>query len=141
MLCLHVSSCTMVSKSPAKSLKSLRALAEKGDAKAQYELGGMYVKGEGVAKDIVEAVTLWRKSAVQGHAASQFNLGAMYAGGKEVKQDHLTAYAWFNIAAANGDEPAKKLRDEYAIRFTRDQISRAQELSRQMIEMNPSMIK
>ena len=52
----------------AQSLDETRAKAEKGDAKAQYELAMSYFKGTGVAKDEAEAVKWMRKAADQGDA-------------------------------------------------------------------------
>ncbi len=52
-----------------KDIPSLKALAEKGDARAQTKLGQMYAKGEGVLEDDVEAVKWFRKAALQGGAA------------------------------------------------------------------------
>ena len=43
-----------------------------------------------------------RLAAEQGYAAAQFNLGVMYASGQGVPEDDVTAYAWLNIAAAQG---------------------------------------
>ena len=41
----------------------LKALAEQGDAKAQYKLGTMYYFGHGVPQDYWEAVRWYRKAA------------------------------------------------------------------------------
>ena len=48
----------------------LRKAAEQGDASAQYNLGGMYVKGQGVIKDIVYAYMWWNLASanVDNHA-------------------------------------------------------------------------
>ena len=54
-----------------KGFKSLKALAVKGDAKAQYELGGEYYYGEGIEKEKKEAIKWYRKAAEQGDAYGQ----------------------------------------------------------------------
>ena len=41
----------------------------------------------------------------------------------------LLAYAWYNLAAAQGNEVARKNKDNLRTRMTPDQIARAQELS------------
>ena len=46
---------------------------------------------------------------------AQRNLGAMYLYGKGVPKDWVYAYAWYNVAQANGDEKAKKWRDELGL--------------------------
>ena len=56
----------------------LHEAAEQGDISAQYNLGGMYRKGQGVTKDFREALTWYRKAAEQGLADAQYSLGWMY---------------------------------------------------------------
>ena len=64
-------------------------VAKQGNAKAQYNLGVMYEKGQSVRKDYVEAVRWYRKAAEQGIAEAQFNLGLMYYNGQGVRQDYV----------------------------------------------------
>ena len=45
--------------------------AEQGDADAQYELGRMYIVGDGVPQDYDEAFRWFWKSAEQGDAKAQ----------------------------------------------------------------------
>ena len=45
---------------------------------AQYNLGVCYAKGQGVAKDEVEAVKWYRKAAEQNYAEAQYDLGYCY---------------------------------------------------------------
>ena len=46
----------------ATALKALQPLAEAGDPAAQYRLGEMYLKGQGIKKDEAWAVTWLRRS-------------------------------------------------------------------------------
>ena len=68
----------------AAAVKWFRKAAEQGGADAQFFLGVMYAKGEGVLEDDAEAVKWYRKAAEQGYAGAQFNLGRMYANGDGV---------------------------------------------------------
>ena len=52
----------------AEAATSFRALAEKGDADAQYNLGVMYGKGQGVPQDYAEAMRWYYKAAEKGFA-------------------------------------------------------------------------
>ena len=52
----------------ATTLQIIRPLAAQGLADAQYNLGGMYVKGEGVPQDYAEAARWFRCAADQGIA-------------------------------------------------------------------------
>ena len=59
----------------AENFESLKALADKGNAEAQFSLGQMYWIGEGVESDNEKAEKLIRKAAEQGLAIAQTNLG------------------------------------------------------------------
>lgn len=81
--------------------------AEQGYADAQFNLGLMYANGEGVEKDMVQAVELFKKAAEQGHVDAQNNLGAMYFTGEGVDRDEKKAVEWFKKAAAKGNVEAQ----------------------------------
>ncbi len=120
----------------ATALREWRPLAEQGDANAQYNLGLMYRKGQGVSQDDAEAVGWWRKAAEQGNANAQYNLGLMYRKGQGVPQDEAQAYMWFKLASSTfppGEDRdrAVKNRDIAAERMTPAQISEAQKLARE----------
>ena len=61
------------------ALAEFRPLAEQGDAKAQYNLGVMYVAGQGVTQDYGEAARLLRLAAEQGFAQAQSMAGGIAA--------------------------------------------------------------
>ncbi len=115
----------------ATALKEWRFLAERGNARAQYVLGHMYINGEGVIQNDKEAATWFRKAAEQGHEGAQFSIGSMYAHGRGVVQNNVYAHIWYNIAASNGHKDSSKFRDEIAAKMTAADISRAQELARE----------
>ena len=48
----------------------LRAAAEQGDAEAQYNLGLMYLEGQGVKQDNAEAYAWIRTAAAQGRSGT-----------------------------------------------------------------------
>jgi len=81
--------------------------AEQGDAKAQYDLGALYLSGRGVKQDDAEAAKWFRKAAEQGDAKAQFNFGVMYYEGRGVPQDDAEAVKWFHKAAEQGHAPAQ----------------------------------
>jgi len=86
----------------ATALRIMRELAEQGDAGAQYNLGFMYEKGQGVTRDYAEAMRWYRKAADQGDAGAQYNLGLMYDKGQGVAQDFAEAVRWYRKAADQG---------------------------------------
>ena len=72
-------------------LATLRQEAEKGNAKAQLGLGACYARGNGVPKNLAEAVKWYRKAAEQGEVAAQVILGCQYGKGEGVERDATEA--------------------------------------------------
>jgi TPR repeat protein len=82
-------------------------LAEQGHANAQFNLGVMYYKGQGVPQDYAEAAKWYRKTAEQGDAKAQFNLGFLYENGRGVPQNYAEAAKWYRKAAEQGNIKAQ----------------------------------
>lgn len=90
------------SKPLPKDIRSLTALAEKGDVRAQFKLGVMYDDGVGVGENNREAVKWFSRAARQEHHIAQYSLGWMYAEGDGVLEDDKEAVKWFLKAAEKG---------------------------------------
>ena len=84
------------------ALKEWKPLAEEGNAVAQFNLGQMYRKGDGVPQDYKEAVRWYTLAAEQGQVDAQFNLGVMYDLGQGVPQDYKEAVRLYRLAAEKG---------------------------------------
>jgi TPR repeat protein len=67
-----------------------------------------YEHGEGVAKDQLQAATLYCLAARDGDAEAQFSLGWMYANGRGVGRDDRIASALFELAAEQGHPGARQ---------------------------------
>jgi uncharacterized protein len=91
----------------ATAHQMLRPLANKGDARAQFDLGQLYANGWGVRRDFDIAVGWYSKAAEQGLAIAQYNLGVAYANGDGVPQDDREAGKWYRLAADQGDAAAQ----------------------------------
>jgi len=109
----------------ANSLGSLRSLADRGDADAQWQMGVRYHNGEGVPRDDAQAMQWFMRAAEQGHVIAQATLGAYYWAGRGVPQDLSKAYFWSAIALAQGDENSKSRLQGLASQMTRAQVSAA----------------
>ena len=79
-----------------------RMYAEQGLASAQYDLGGMYLRGLVVPYDAGEAAHWFRKAADQGIAEAQAMLGDSYYLGRGVSKDAREAAVWYRKAADQG---------------------------------------
>jgi uncharacterized protein len=86
----------------AAALRRLSPLAEKGDARAQFDIGFMHAYGWGVQRNPADAISWYRKAADQGLAVAQHFLGLAYVNGEGVRPDDAEAARWFTRAAAQG---------------------------------------
>ena len=119
----------------ATALRLWTLLADQGNAAAQFYLGLMYAKGDGVAKDYKTAVKWYTRAAEQGNADAQSNLGIMFENGSGVAQDYVKAHMWFNIAAIDGSsKTVASKRDRIAKKMTPAQIEKAQEAASRCIK-------
>jgi len=91
----------------ATALRLWRPLADQGNAEAQYALGFMYDRGQGVPQNHAEAAKWWRLAADQGNTFAQYNLGALYDDGKGVPQNKAEALKWYHLAAERGNDRAQ----------------------------------
>ena len=85
------------------ALSEFQVAAEAGDGEAQAALGIMYVRGEGVEKDLARAAEWLAKSAEQGHVRAQHLMGRLYHSGSLGERDVEKAVAWFEKAAEGGN--------------------------------------
>src|SRR6266700_7292135 len=86
----------------AAALRRLSPLAEKGDARAQFDIGFMHAYGWGVPRNPAEAITWYRKAADQGLPVAQHFLGIAYVNGEGLRPDDAEAARWFARAAVQG---------------------------------------
>ena len=119
------------------ALKELEPLAEQGEnVEAQYMLGKMYLKGEGVPQDFVEAAMWIRKAAERGNPEAQNDLGKMYMAGSGVPPDHMWALIWFDLAAKHGKTSAIRSRDFVRRHMSSKIIKRAQHITKEWLKKN-----
>ena len=74
---------------------------------AEYNLGLMYRKGEGVGQSDAEAAHWYRLAAVQGFAEAQLKLADLYSTGRGVGMSYAQAAAWYGRAAEQGNAEAQ----------------------------------
>jgi len=118
-----------------QSVYWFRKAAEQGLAAAQLNLGVNYSIGEGVPKDDKQAVYWYKKAAEQGLVSAQLYLGLMYDKGEGTAQDYVQAHKWWNIASVNGNDKAKTLKDRIEKKMTSTQITKANILAKESLNM------
>lgn len=80
-------------------------LGKQGDAKAQYELGKLYMsiwKKVGEEKDYTEGIRWYTRAAEQSYAEAQYELGEIYTSEKKGITDIKEAVKWYTLAAEQG---------------------------------------
>jgi TPR repeat protein len=98
---------------------------------AEFGLGVMYHKGEGVPQDQTEVIKWYRRAAEQGFAIAQYNRGFMYGKGRGVPQNYVLAHMWYLLATTAGYGPADTARYRLSQRLTAAERAAAQALARQ----------
>ncbi len=91
----------------ASEVARLTPLAEKGDAKAQYQLANMYMDGKGVEQNITKAIQLYELSADQDYNEAQQYLGVIYDKERGASRDDVKARKWYCLAAKGGSSVAQ----------------------------------
>jgi len=93
-------------KDYATALKEISPLAEQGNAEAQFILGKMYWRGEGVLKDPDQGIKWFKASAAQGNADAEFFVGAYYL---LPHTDIAQGLKWLRLSAEQGNQDAQLL--------------------------------
>lgn len=97
------------SVNPSESMKWYKKAADLGYAPANYSLGSIYEWGENnVAADAAKALQYYKKAAEGGDIWCMYHVGEMYEEGKGVSKNMSEAKKWYERAAAEGFDPARK---------------------------------
>jgi TPR repeat protein len=84
---------------PASRAGFYLARAKAGDAAAQYDVGVLYARGDGLVQDYASAASWFHAAAAQGNVAAEYNLGVLYDRGFGVAADEAEALNWYRSAA------------------------------------------
>ena len=69
---------TGVEKDMKRAFEYFAKAADKGHAKAQYNLGVLYDRGEGTAQNYEQAFEWYSRAAEQGYPPAEYNLAHLY---------------------------------------------------------------
>jgi TPR repeat protein len=111
------------------------SLANTSDDKiAQYYLGVMYMKGQGVEQDFEAAGEWFRKASEQGLAVAMYKLAGLYTEGKGVPKDLEFAYAWYSVGAVHNHEKSIKSVEKAKSRLSSEEMTSANQLVAEYVE-------
>lgn len=91
----------------ATALVNFKQLAAEGNIAAQYDLGLMYLRGNGTTPNYTQAVNWFSKAAAAGNMEAESNLGYLYLRGVGVGRDYSMALLWLSKASAQGSPSAE----------------------------------
>ena len=143
-----------VDPDPAQAVFWYQRAAAAGNARAQANLGNLYLAGIGVPQDNAVAANWFELAARQGHVVSQFNLGLMYENGigvavtrrrnscwggmyrdgAGIPPDPPQAYLWWTLASGQGHLEATQFLTKLRAEMTDDDLSSAVELLEMWVE-------
>lgn len=105
--------------------------AEDRSCITQFELGELFQKGQGNARDYKQAFKWYQLAAINGSRQAQHRLGTLYARGQGVSQNLVKAYAWCTVAALQrSSRGTRKVRCLEA-KMNLDQIQEGRRLARE----------
>ena len=91
-----------------KVLSAYKELADDNNPKALHELGLIYFNGDGIAKNINQAMEYFQKASDLGNLESTYTLGKIYLSDKTKYHDPKKAYNSF-VEAANKNHSKSQL--------------------------------
>ena len=115
------------------------AAAKAGNAKAMYRLGVADAEGWTGEPNYVAAGDWFEKAAHLGIIDAAFNLAILYERGQGVPQSLTHAFAWYSIAAGQGDAVSKARLDALVSQITPDQVAAARAEAAKFKAAEPSV--
>lgn len=118
-----------------KAYSTMRSLAESSEhAYAQYYVGMMHLKGQGVDQDYKEAGNWFRKASEQRIPQAQYKLGTLYMSGQGLPRDYEFAYSWFRVGAVHGHKKSISALPEARDKLSEEEMKEAEKLSLEFIQ-------
>lgn len=113
----------------AAARKSLSLAAAQGNVEARYAYGEMLRLGLGGEANYGEALKQYRLAANAHHRAAQYRMGIMREQGWGAPRNRLHAYAWYLLAATDGNIDATAAGHELEKGMTEQEKSAGQKLA------------
>ncbi len=113
-------------------LNKTQPSVEQYNSDTQYDVGMIYYN-----KELYDEADIWLNfAAKQGHVKAQLRLGVMHQQGNGVKKDDTIAHMWYGISGLNGSKTGSGLKAVIAIQMTPEQITQAEQLTREWMTEN-----
>lgn len=99
----EVALCMMNQNKASQAAQWFKQAASQNDLASTYYYGKLLQEGNGVAKDMQNAVIYLLKAAEGGYPQAQTEVGNLYSAGDGVVKNAETAASWYEKAACNGN--------------------------------------
>jgi TPR repeat protein len=123
----------------ADALKWFSAAADHGSTEALFQKGHLLLMGverampgQEVAANPTAGLRLIYQTATSGHAGAAWDMGLALKDGIGCPADPVIAYAWLTLCFDGGNQNARQLLNELALRLSTKEIQNALALTRQM---------
>ncbi len=118
-----------------KAFSTMQSLAETSDhGFAQYYLGMMYLKGQGVEQDYKNASKWFRKASEKNIPQAQYKLGDLYYKGRGVPKDYEFAYVWFSVGASHQHQLSQSAINKAKDKLSAEELTEADKLIATYVE-------
>jgi TPR repeat protein len=124
-------------KDHERAAQCFKNAANDGDLEAQYNLGVLYSKGQGVEENQEQAFHWFARAAERGLVSAQARLALMLATGTGVAKDPLEAHKWLALAATGGDASAQANLHKSEDQLLKSQITEAKRRAEVWKSQNP----
>jgi TPR repeat protein len=84
-------------------------------------------------QDTQQAAEWFFKAAKQGEKLAQVKLGLLYQDAADTPTNRIEAHRWFSLAAAQGRENAKSLRDVIALKMSASELAEARKRAKDFL--------
>jgi TPR repeat protein len=112
-----------------KAFTTMQSLAETSDhGYAQYYMGMMYMKGQGVEQDYKKSGEWFRKASEKSIPQAQFKLGDLYYKGRGVPKDYEYAYVWYSVGASHEHKLSVGAIDKAKEKLSEEELNEADKL-------------
>lgn len=106
-----------VQKNSGKAYDYYMKVALKGHTEAEYKVGSMNFRGDGVGRNDETAFKFMKKAADKGHILGQRSIGIMYESGWGVKKNETEAINYYKKSAKQGDQASVQQLKKLGIDF------------------------
>ena len=119
-----------VPKNISKAVEFLDRSTSQGNHAILISLAYSYLNGYELPINYEKAYKYYRMAAEQGNAIAQYSIGYMYYSGLHGEEHNfIEAYAWYDIAARQGEKEAKDKLEEFVVLLDDDEVPDAKKIA------------